>query len=117
MALRSVGAGWAGLVDHLFELKPADTLVVQVKEKFGGLRFYVDHSTDMYNLLVSRAEADSLTICERCGAREGVTCEGGWLKTLCASCRHDFDRKKIGDLECGDDTFASDPRGDWIEPL
>ncbi|MDE2106166.1 MAG: hypothetical protein KGL39_53580 [Patescibacteria group bacterium] len=40
LAKRSVGAGWHGLLERLFAVKPLGLKIVQVKEKFGGLRVY-----------------------------------------------------------------------------
>lgn len=40
LALRSVGPGWRGLVEQVFTAKPKWLRVVQVKEKFAGLRVY-----------------------------------------------------------------------------
>jgi hypothetical protein len=40
LAKRSVGAGWHGFLERLFAAKPTWVQVVQVKEKFGGLRVY-----------------------------------------------------------------------------
>lgn len=61
--------------------------VFQVKEKFGGLRFYFesgDIDEEIYDI-VNKAEHKSYQTCEVCG-EEGVLCErkeGHWLKTLC----------------------------------
>lgn len=59
----------------------------QVKEKFGGLRFYVDGGDDYIKGLISMAESMSFHICEDCG-NKGSAASGGWIKTLCGSC-HD----------------------------
>lgn len=40
MALRSVGPGWRRLVERVFDAKPDEVDIVQVKEKFAGLRVY-----------------------------------------------------------------------------
>ncbi len=56
--------------------------VVQVKEKFGGLRFYTNWETEEISNLIETAEEKSYTICEICGG-EGSLRRGGWLKTLC----------------------------------
>jgi hypothetical protein len=56
--------------------------VAQIKEKFGGLRFYVHGgSQDLWHR-IDAAEQASYHICEKCGA-PGVLRSGGWLKTLC----------------------------------
>lgn len=94
------GNGWFHLIWDLCEdiedTGDAEELVVdQVKEKFGGLRFYYHGGSDQVNQLVSRAEADSYHICERCGTRENVTSEGRWITTLCARCRKPTDTVSV----------------------
>lgn len=37
--------------------------------------------------IIEWAESESFKTCEGCGTKEGVTSEGGWLKTLCPKCR------------------------------
>jgi len=54
----------------------------QVKEKFGGLRFYVQAATDIHYNYISFAESMSYRTCEECGA-VGKTYTDGWYKTLC----------------------------------
>lgn len=56
--------------------------VVQVKEKFGTLRFYVIGATDAQYNYISFAEAMSGRICETCG-KPGKRLGGGWLYTAC----------------------------------
>jgi len=85
-----VGIGWYPLVKKLIEDIIAicpDVEVSQVKEKFGGLRFYIYGGTDEVYELIDKAEKESFTICENCGSEEDVTTEGGWLLTLCRVCR------------------------------
>jgi hypothetical protein len=71
--------------------------VVQVKEKFGGLRFYssCDESLSktMYSL-IDKAEAESFKICEVCGSKESVTtavtsASNWWIRSICQKCRDD----------------------------
>lgn len=66
--------------------------VVQVKEKFAGLRFYTSHLMNKkVDELITKAEQDSYRICESCG-REGflhtTNPDGGhgWYRTLCGEC-------------------------------
>lgn len=40
---------------------------MQVKEKFGGLRFYIGPSTDEVFAAIDEAEAKSVKVCETCG--------------------------------------------------
>jgi hypothetical protein len=57
-------------------------VAVQVKEKFGGLRFYVQAATDKHYQYISFAESMSYRTCEVCGA-PGKTYTDGWHTTLC----------------------------------
>ena len=57
-------------------------VAVQVKEKFGGLRFYVNGSTDKHWSYINFAESMSYRTCEDCGA-PGKTYTDGWHTTLC----------------------------------
>jgi hypothetical protein len=54
----------------------------QVKEKMGGLRFYIDGSTDKYQNYISFAESMSVRTCEQCGA-PGEFRGRSWLYTAC----------------------------------
>ena len=62
----------------------------QVKEKFGGLRFYYDDNLpDEYSYkvygAVHMAEMMSTSICEDCG-NPGKTVGKGWMRTNCEVC-------------------------------
>jgi hypothetical protein len=57
-------------------------VAVQVKEKFGGLRFYVQAATDKHYSYISFAESMSYRTCEECG-NPGKTYTDGWHMTLC----------------------------------
>ena len=59
--------------------------VVQVKQKFGGLRFYTNWGTDKIYELINEAEEKSYTVCESCG-EVGRVRDGGWISTLCDKC-------------------------------
>ena len=90
------GDGWYWLIDNLCENLQFNTdkndepqvVASQVKEKFGGLRFYVNGASDRQYSYISFAESLSFKICEQCGSFEGVTTEGpGWIKSLCQECK------------------------------
>lgn len=67
--------------------KPCDYIqAVQVKEKFGGLRFYINYNLPEISGAISMAEQMSYYICENCGSTETVTQTQGWIKTLCKEC-------------------------------
>ena len=59
---------------------------VQVKEKYGGLRFYTNYSDSYIDGAISLAESLSLKTCETCG-NIGEVNEGGWRMTRCESCK------------------------------
>lgn len=84
------GDGWFELIKQLcIDLVPVvhdDFRVVQVKEKYGSLRFYPNSATDAAWKLIEEAENRSYTICEECG-KPGRRNKLGWIKTLCKPCR------------------------------
>jgi hypothetical protein len=67
------------------ELKK-DFEVVQVKEKFGGLRFYTNTGNDAIYELISEVENLSYTICEVCGEPATLTENNRWYRTICETC-------------------------------
>jgi hypothetical protein len=60
--------------------------VVQVKEKFGGLRYYSLNLSEEMRSLIGRAEEKSFHVCEDCGAPGQTYSADGWLVTRCAFC-------------------------------
>ena len=66
-------------------------VVAQIKEKFGGLRFYYSGGDDEISGMVSMAEAWAGNTCETCGA-PGSMRHGGWIKTLCE--QHEAERQE-----------------------
>lgn len=78
-----VGRGWHPLLDRIFEMLPEDAVVLQVKEKFGGLRFYVSNVSKGVLNTINVVEAGSYKICEVCGAPGECESIGGWAQTLC----------------------------------
>lgn len=57
----------------------------QVKEKFGGLRFYMTGYSAEIDKLIGEAEKACWEICAECGKPATVTA-GGWITRLCAEC-------------------------------
>jgi hypothetical protein len=91
--------GWYRLIldldDKINSIEP-NYKIDQIKEKFGGLRFYYDQlSIDEDNRervakLVDAAEEQAYTICEVCGVADSTVTTAGdgyWVKTLCATHR------------------------------
>jgi hypothetical protein len=62
-----------------------------IKEKFGGLRFYVEKSDKQTNDLVKQAELKSYSICEICGNKGNpFTICDSWIFTFCEKCHNDY---------------------------
>lgn len=93
ISLRHTESGWYDLIKELDKkLSSIDPeySIEQIKEKFGGLRFYFfSDSERQHEMLQLEMEYEllSYSICEFCGSREDVKPEGDWIKTLCKSCR------------------------------
>lgn len=87
-----VGDGWYHLIYTLCEELQRETgqgapqvVALQVKEKFGGLRFYADGANARQVAMIDFAEAVSLRICETCGGPgELGQSHSGWYRTRCA---------------------------------
>jgi len=88
------GKGWNKLSEPIVEAcNQLGVPVLQIKEKFGGLRIYLGSNGPewLYNL-ADRMEDLSYTTCENCG-NAGKPKRGGWIKTLCERC----DKVEIND--------------------
>ena len=57
-------------------------VVAQIKEKFGGLRFYYDGGDATVDGMVRMAESWASHSCEECGS-PGKIRSRGWIRTLC----------------------------------
>lgn len=94
----SVGEGWFPIVEELHNVLvriDPDYRVDQVKEKFGGLRYYFTPSfkpiTDpskyaTMRYLVEYAEALAARTCDRCSRPSSLRDLGGWAVTRCDDC-------------------------------
>lgn len=88
------GEGWESLYKPLIEyienynLDHEDKIeITQIKEKFGGLRFYVDSYTEELKKLIDKAEEESYKTCEFCGTKNNVGLTiNGWYTTICLDC-------------------------------
>lgn len=68
----------------LKELEEKIPVAAQVKEKFGGLRFYVHGATEEQYEIIHNAEAMSYYVCEECGTMKTARLYSfGWYRTLC----------------------------------
>ncbi len=83
------GDGWFQIIDEaigsILRVAPKAE-ACQIKEKFGGLRIYLDHSNEAAEAIVDKAEAQSYKTCEDCG-KAGSPNKSGWIRTNCKGCR------------------------------
>ena len=83
---QQVGFGWNTLVKELIaELFSLgwDGKLYQIKEKFGGLRFYIGAGSDAIHDAVQAAEAYSYKLCEVTGKAGELRYDLGWMRVLC----------------------------------
>lgn len=92
------GDGWLPLIEDLcaaiqqrvdYQKKKDPTFrqveVLQVKEKFGSLRFYISGGDEHIHGMIEMAERVSARTCEECGA-PGKMNGKGWLRVRCEPC-------------------------------
>lgn len=88
--LACVGPGWRRLVEKLIEdLQDLDWngQLHQIKEKFGGLRFYIGDGTETMHNRIMQAEEESLHTCSDCGEEmTELKHKGSWIYPLCDGC-------------------------------
>ena len=92
------GDGWLPLIEDAktiiskYNLKHPELEKIeftQIKEKWGGLRIYLNHYIPEIYEQIRKLENISFEICEHCGTNKNVTSEytHGWVMTLCNDCR------------------------------
>jgi hypothetical protein len=83
--------GWLSLVEEIdatLQVNP-NYRIAQVKEKFGGLRFYVEGITTKNEAqYIADMEYKSFSICQQCGCEDDTVARvnSGWIRTLCEKC-------------------------------
>lgn len=91
--------GWYPLIERLSadiasivrEVQLPQFCAKQLKEKFGGLRFYVAGSNARILAKIAEAENEAATTCEGCGASSaGIRTINAWLTTRCDACAEQF---------------------------
>ena len=81
-----VQVGWYPLIKNLIDELITlgwDKKVTQVKEKFGGLRFYINGGSDEIYDKITEAEKLSHETCELCGKKGELRTKIRWFTTLC----------------------------------
>lgn len=96
------GPGWYDLIikcNNRLSILDPEYKILQIKEKFGGLRYYYQTSTPYISSLeamkryVSQAEEFSLKICELCGEPGTLINHNSVLKTRCVNCINEKEDK------------------------
>ena len=82
--------GWYAVIDRLLTAIETAGLaesanIVQIKQKFGGLRVYGLPHTEALQALVTIAEEEARRTCERCG-EPGELRPKGWFEVRCDAC-------------------------------
>lgn len=96
------GDGWLKIIDELCEKIQArcdeegytHVQATQVKEKWGGLRFYMNVADDYIYRLIDEAERASEITCEICG-EPGKLYTDGWYTVRCEKCKEKEDNPKL----------------------
>jgi len=81
-----IGPGWSDIAWDLHKKllkEDPDYVIYQVKEKFGGLRYYVGIMTEQGYEYIQEAEELSLQTCEECGRPGALRRDMSWIRTLC----------------------------------
>lgn len=73
--------------------------VVQIKEKFGSLRFYMSYENDAMGKHIRIAEEKSCETCEGCGSENSNIVGRNWLVNLCEDCYIVYHMKKYNNDE------------------
>ena len=95
--------GWYDLIDCLCccvsdrsEMLELDVRVVQIKEKYGGLRFIAENCDDHTHGMISFSEVMSYRICERCSFKAKPSMKrSDNIKTYCIRCNRGKPNEKI----------------------
>lgn len=100
------GKGWYGLlqpiIDYITEYnenieKEDDKLVpLQIKEKFGGLRVYMNYCTEELKKLINKAEEESYHVCEICGSKKHIGYTMRYIQTICFECVKELAKSEGG---------------------
>lgn len=90
------GKGWHKLIEPIIEYindynkdknEEEQIHILQIKEKFGQLRFYTNFSTKELHDMINKAEEKSYDVCETCGSEQYVgSTTQGWIRTICIDC-------------------------------
>lgn len=99
-----VGDGWEPIIREaskkleaiivaMPEEKRKDYYAFQVKQKFGGLRFYLSTGTEEMYKVTGEVEAKSMKLCEECG-EPGAIAGTTWLTCYCPKHREEWEERR-----------------------
>ena len=98
------GDGWKNLyqpiidyiIDYNKDKKDEDKIEIwQIKEKFGGLRVYLNKSTEELDKMIEEAEKESYHTCEECGKHiNKAIVEHHWIYAMCRQCYDEMKEKQ-----------------------
>jgi len=95
------GDGWFDILwrlcEEIYAMRPK---VLQIKEKFGTLRFYAsfpEEYTERGWNLIFKAEEESAETCETCGQPGEMRINDGWRSVNCEDCFNKKDDEESDD--------------------
>jgi len=65
---------------------PEQVTCVQMKEKFGGLRFYTNGHDDVIEGMITMVEDLCDNTCDECGSEDDLGITQGWISIKCRKC-------------------------------
>jgi hypothetical protein len=68
------------------QYRPDQVKCSQMKEKFGGLRFYTDGHDEVVDGMIKMAEYWCDHTCQDCSSEEDLGLTSGWISVLCRNC-------------------------------
>lgn len=99
----AIGPGWFKIIESLlsnirnhtdWKKDCTPVTIIQIKEKFGGLRVYYSGGDDTVRGLVTMAESWAHGTCQECGEC-GTLRPGVWLRTLCDKHEAEYQAKQL----------------------
>lgn len=99
--LYDVPNGWVKCTKELLEAlsdyaegEYSDLQVLQVKEKFGEGRCYLNYYTEELNKLIEDWEDETSKTCAFCGKKADTTTKG-WVVPLCSKCNKTYSELNV----------------------
>lgn len=96
------GEGWKHLYQPITDFiteynkthEDSPIKICQIKEKFGGLRYYVNNYVDGLREMIDKAEEESYHTCEICGKHiDKPIIKNHWIYAECEECYNKYENK------------------------